>query len=203
MTAIVITADATRAALGLEQFRLGIEQRQELMQVLGAGQLESVYKTFDEEGPGWPPLSPNSLRWNKKYSAAHKLLQNTGRGRTSIGSEVDGNTVTIGTNLFYMRIQQEGFDGTQNVGAYSYTRHVSSRDSFGRLVVTNKLGRQQTVRRKLVSGVAVVSVHGFTRHLRIPPRPFLVFRPEDPQRIESQVQSFVLQKAHDAGLETG
>jgi len=198
---IVVTADASRAALGLQQFRLGLQQREQLMQVLGAGQLESIYKTSDEEGPGWPPLSPNSLRWNKKYTGAHKLLQNSGRGRNSITSDVEGDTVAIGTNLWYMRLQQEGFDGTQNVGAYSYTRRVSSRDAFGRLVVTNKLGRQQAVRRKLSSGVAVVSVHGFTRHITIPPRPFLVFRPEDPQRIESEVKSFIDNAAHEAGLE--
>jgi phage gpG-like protein len=197
----VIHIDAGRAVIGLQQFRLALAERSELMKVLGAAQLESVYKTFDEEGPGWAPLSAASLSWNKKYTAAHKLLQNTGLGRKSITVASDNSTATLGTNLWYMRLQQEGFDGTQKVGSYSYTRHTTSRDTFGRLVITNKLGRGQTVRRKLSSGIATVTVRGFSRRITIPPRPFLVFRPEDPQRIEGEVKSFVENAARESGLE--
>ena len=197
----VITIDAARATLGLAQFRLALQQRESLMKVLAVQELESVYKTFDEQGPGWPPLSDASLSWNKKYTSAHMLLQNSGRGKASIGAISDNNTATLSTDLFYMRIQQEGFDGTQNVAGYSYTRHTATRDTFGRLVITNKLGRKQTVRRKLSSGISTVTVHGFSRHITIPPRPFLVFRPEDPQRIETTVRDFAVEAARTSGLE--
>src|SRR5579863_9415557 len=178
---LVVKVNGERAALAIERFRLNLQQKEDLLNTLGAGQLQSIYKTFDDEGPGWPPLSPNSLRWNKKYTAeGHKLLVNRGLLRNSIHWTVAGNSVTIGTNLFYAPIQQYGWSGTQNVEAHSYSRHVASRDAFGRVKITNKLGNQQTVRRKLSSGVATVQVKGFTRHLTIPPRPFVIFRPEDP-----------------------
>jgi phage gpG-like protein len=201
---VVVKVDAGKVTMALAQFRLGIEQRAELMQTLGAGQLESIYQTFAETGSpagSWPPLSPNSLRWNRKYSSAHQLLKNSGRGINSIGATVSGDSVSIGTNLFYMAIQQRGFNGTQNVAPYSYTRRVKSRDTFGRTQVTNKLGRKQTVRRKLSTGVTRVNVNAFTRHLHIPARPFLVFRPEDPQRISEEVSLFLVERARQAGLE--
>jgi phage gpG-like protein len=201
MPEITVKVDASRATLSLRQFSLSLGNRSELMQAIGAGQLLSVYKTFDEQGPGWPPLSPASLSWNKKYTAAHKLLQNTGLGRSSIRVASDANSAVIGTNLFYMQIQQEGFTGTQNVGAYDYVRRAASRDQFQKRGIVNKLGRRQTVNRKVLSGIAAVHVRAFSRSISIPPRPFLVFRPEDPARIAGQVRAFVVECARRSGLE--
>lgn len=198
---VTVKADAAKAAVALARFRLSLQDRGELLKVLGAGQLNSVYRTFDEQGPGWPPLSSASLSWNKKYSAAHMLLQNTGHGRTSIGYEVSGDSVAIGTSLWYMKLQQEGWAGTQNVAGYQYSRSTVSRDAFGKVTVTNKRGHQQNVRRKLVSGVSFVTVHPFERHIAIPPRPFLVFRSEDPARMEAETRAFVVERARQAGLE--
>ncbi len=198
---VTVKVDAAKAAVALAHFRLAMQDKSELLKTLGAGQLNSIYRTFDEQGPGWPPLSQASLSWNKKYTSAHMLLQNTGKGRTSIGYEVSGDSVAIGTNLFYMRIQQEGFEGTQNVAGYQYSRAVASRDVFGIVTVTNKRGRQQNVRRKLVSGVGFVTVHPFERHLTIPRRPFLVFRPEDPARMKAETRAWAAERARQAGLE--
>jgi phage gpG-like protein len=202
---VTVKVDAGTVTMGLDALRLAIQQRDELMNVLGAGQLVSIRQTFADSGspPGsWPPLSPNSLRWNKKYTAAgHKLLINSGVGLNSIGFTATPDAVTIGTNIFYMAIQQRGFDGTQNVRAYSYTRSVKGRDTFGRVSVTNKRGKQQNVRRKLASGVGFVNVKGFSRHISIPARRFLVFRPEDPQRIAVEVSTYVAERAKSAGFE--
>jgi len=201
----VVKIDAAQVVLGLQQFRLQIAQREELMRTLGAGQLLSIYKTFDEGGSpsgSWPPLSPVSLRWNRKYTAAgHKLLMNTQAMRHSIDAKATADTVTLSPHVAYAPVQQFGFSGDQSVRPYSYNRRVRSRDMFGKLKVANKLGRQQTVRRKLVSGVTRVNVHAFTRHIRIPARPFVVFRPEDRQRIETEVKTFIVERARAAGLE--
>jgi phage gpG-like protein len=112
-----------------------------------------------------------------------------------------GNSVVVGTGLRYASVQQYGFDGDQSVKPYSYTRRQRSRDTFGNQQITNKLGRSQTVRRKLSSGIATVNVKAFTRHIRIPARPFLVFRPEDPARIQAEVEEYVKASAAQAGLE--
>ncbi len=199
---LVVKVETSRATLGLSQFRLGLQDRLPLMQTIGAGQLLSIYKTFDEQGPGWLPLNYSSKGWmGKKYSAGHMLLQDTGHGKSSIHAEADANSVTLGTNVFYMALQQKGWSGTQQVGAYDYVRRDSSRDAFQKQAITNKLGRRQTVNRKLVSGIVAVHVRAFSRTISIPPRPFLVFRPEDPERWGTEVRAFVVERARQAGLE--
>lgn len=203
MAGIQVKVDANRAALAMAAFRLGVTQREELLRVIGEGQLLSIYKTFDESGSpagSWPPLSPVSLRW-RKYSEGHKLLMDTGQMRNSIGIQVRDNRVVIGTGLKRAAVHQFGFHGSQNVGAYSYTRHSKSRDIFSRESIINKAGRKQTVMRKVASGITQVHVNGFTRHLNIPARPFLVFRPEDPERIATEVKTYLVTRAKSVGLE--
>jgi phage gpG-like protein len=46
----------------------------------------------------------------------------------------------------------------------------------------------------------MTSVSAHERHQNIPPRPYLVFRPEDPQRIRGIVVQYVNKAKHDAGL---
>jgi phage virion morphogenesis protein len=201
--AIVVKSDATNVTVSLNQFKLSLGARDKLMRIIGLGQLQSIRQTFREGGSpagSWPPLSAASRSW-RKYSTGHKLLIDTGLLLNSITFAVQGNSVVIGTGLRYAGIQQYGFDGDQSVKPYSYTRRQRSRDAFGRQQITNKLGRSQTVRRKTSSGIATVNVRAFTRHIRIPPRPFLVFRPEDPARIQSEVDEFVSTSAKQAGLE--
>lgn len=45
-----------------------------------------------------------------------------------------------------------------------------------------------------------VAVRAHERHQNIPARPYLVFRPEDPERIEEQVNLWIKEQASDAGL---
>jgi phage virion morphogenesis protein len=201
--AIVVKSDATNVTVSLNKFKLSLGARDQLMRIIGLGQLQSVRQTFREGGSpagSWPPLSAASRSW-RKYSTGHKLLIDTGLLLNSITFAVQGNSVVIGTGVRYAGIQQYGFDGDQSVKPYSYTRRQRSRDTFGRSQITNKLGRSQNVRRKLSSGISTVNVRAFTRHIRIPPRPFLVFRPEDPARIQSEVDEFVTTSAKQAGLE--
>jgi phage gpG-like protein len=201
--AVVIKSDASNVTVSLKQFRLSLEAREQLMRIIGLGQLQSVRQTFRDGGSpagSWPPLSPASLSW-RKYSTGHKLLIDTGMLLNSITFAVQGNSVVIGTALRYAGVLQEGFDGMQSVKPYSYTRRQRGRDTFGKETITNKLGRSQTVRRKLSSGIGSVNVRAFTRHIRIPPRPFLMFRPEDPARIEDEVKEYVKSSAKQAGLE--
>ncbi|MGO8759359.1 MAG: phage virion morphogenesis protein [Terracidiphilus sp.] len=200
---VVIQSNASHVTVSLKQFQLSLGTREQLMRTIGVGQLRSVRQTFRDGGSpagSWAPLSPASLSW-RKYSAGHKLLIDTGRLLNSVTFAVQGNSVVIGTGLSYAAVQQEGFDGDQSVKPYSYTRRQRSRDTFGRQQITNKLGRSQSVRRKLSSGIATVNVRAFTRHIRIPARSFLVFRPEDPARIHSEVEEFVKASAAQAGLE--
>lgn len=200
---IVVQSDASNVTVSLSRFALSLGAREQLMNIIGVGQLKSVRQTFRDSGSpsgSWPPLSPASLSW-RKYSTGHKLLVDTGLLLNSITFAVQGNSVVVGTGLRYASVHQYGFDGDQSVKPYSYTRRQRSRDTFGSQKITNKLGRSQTVHRKTSSGIATVNVRGFTRHIRIPARPFLVFRPEDPARIQAEVEEYVKQSAAQAGLE--
>jgi phage gpG-like protein len=195
---VIVKVDAAKATIGLAQFRMGIADRRELMDVLGAGQLSSIYKTFDEEGPGWLPLNFSSKGWmGKKYSAGHKLLQDTGQMRAEIHPVASADSVSLVSSLKRGRIQNFGWSGTQKVAPYSYSRRMGT----GRLLITNKLGRKQTITRKIEGPGGRVSVKAFSRQINIPPRPFMVFRPEDPQRMVSETSLFIRARARQAGLE--
>jgi hypothetical protein len=49
--------------------------------------------------------------------------------------------------------------------------------------------------------IRVGTVGAHTRHQNIPARPYCVFRPEDPQRIQSMVNGFIRRARAQAGLE--
>jgi phage gpG-like protein len=203
MGSVVIKADASRVTVALGRFAMSLADKAELLEIIGLGQLKSIYTTFEESGSpsgSWPPLSEASRSW-RKYSPGHKLLIQSGKTRNSIKSIVEGNSVVIGTGYRIAMIQFLGFDGTQSVKPYSYTRRIKSRDQYASFKITNKLGRGQTVKRKTHTGIAVVNVKAFTRHIRIPARNPLVFRPEDPERIRNEAQVWVDGKASAAGLE--
>ena len=206
MAAVVVKCDAANVTISLHKFALSLGAKEQLLRIIGAGQLKSVRRTFAEQGSpsgSWAPLSPVSLQWRKYKNGGggHRLLIDKGLLLNSITFAVQGNSVVIGTALGYAGVHQYGFDGAQNVRPYSYTRRQKSRDASGKFKIVNKAGRGQTVTRKTVSGIATVNVRSFTRHLHIPARPFLVFRAEDPARIQEETQLFVKQSAAQSGLE--
>jgi phage gpG-like protein len=73
----------------------------------------------------------------------------------------------------------------------------------GRSRITNKLGRSQIVNRRIAGPRNQLRVHvaGHSRHQNIPARPYLVFRPEDPERLQSAADAFCVRAAEAAGLE--
>jgi phage virion morphogenesis protein len=206
MASVVVRADASGVTVSLRKFALSLGAKDQLLRNIGLGQLESVRQTFAEQGSpsgSWAPLSLVSLQWRKYKNGGegHRLLIDKGLLLNSITLAAEGNSVVIGTALKYAGVHQCGFDGAQNVRPYSYTRRQKSRDASGKFEIVNKLGRKQTVTRKTVSGIATVNVRGFSRHIHIPARPFLVFRPEDPARIHEETELFVKQAAAASGLE--
>ena len=199
---IRIDADKVRNALGRFAAAMQPARRQKLMQSLGDAQLVSIYRTFAEEGSpagSWPPLSAATLSWRKRKPGG-KLLIGRGILRNSIRVVADTVRAVIGTGIRYAEVHQFGWSGAQKVGSYSYTRRVKQRDRLAAVAIVNRNGRQQRVRKKAMSGVAFVTVRPFTRIIRIPARPYLVFRPEDPSRLQQMVDTWAAQQASDAGL---
>jgi phage gpG-like protein len=208
-----VQVDSDRAQIALGKFRLSLEQNGELMQQLGMSQLLSVRRTFREQGSpagSWMPLAPSTIRRNPKlYGAGHKLLILSGRLLNSIRIYQERpSQVLIGTSLVYAAVQQfgsrdRGFGvgprtleeekATVNVGEHSYFR-VSHELGVGKLG-----GRRRRIQGPRNARQVLVSAH--TRHQNIPPRPYLVFRPEDPERLAGIAGRYVAQARKNAGLE--
>ena len=203
MAAFVVKTDASQVTVSLQNFALSLSGKDQLLSIIGLLMMKSVRQTFRDSGSpsgSWPPLSAASRSW-RKYSSGHKLLILSGLLLNSVNFAAQGNSVIIGTALSYAGVHQFGFDGTQSVKPYSYVRRQQSRDVFRKEGIVNKLGRKQTVKRKISSGVATVNVRAFSRHIHIPARPYLVFRPEDPGRIQEATETWAKQSARQAGLE--
>lgn len=224
MSTELVQVEKDRVVVALGRLRLSIRDNEELMRQIGASQLVSVRRTFRDQGSpanSWAPLSPNTIKRNpKKYGSGHKLLIDKGILLNSITYAPFTGGVVIGTNLAYARVHQEGsadrrgaaigpqakIDGRSvRVGRHSYMRTRRNRqgDKFGKIDrYTSEGFKIVGKRRKLVSGISInqTDVKEHTRYQNIPPRPYLVFRPEDPARIRALVVAYVNKAKRDAGL---
>lgn len=109
----VNTADILRMLSGYET---RAEDLTDAMNEIGQYMISRTMKRFKEEGPGWPPLSPATIRNRKRNRRGIvKILQDTGVLRGSIGSpsrqgiyEVGGREVKVGTTVPYAAVHQFG-----------------------------------------------------------------------------------------------
>jgi phage virion morphogenesis protein len=212
MSAEVIQVDDANVKVALAKFRLSLAQKDELMFQIGAAMLVSVRRTFREQGSparSWAPLAPSTVKSNpKKYGSGHQLLIDSGHLLNSIGFKTEPGAVVIGTNLKYAAVHQFGSrdrgsvgvgprtqamqDATVNVKEHSYARLSAS---LGKGKIGNRSLNVRGPRNQVKINVA-----GHTRHQNIPARPYLVFRPEDPQRIQSLVNGYIRRARSAAGL---
>jgi phage virion morphogenesis protein len=219
MAALRVQVDSDGAARALGQFAANTSagKRVQLMKTIGAGQLVSVYRTFSEEGSpagSWPALAASSVKRMKGSAGGHKLLIQSGRLRNSIRVQAEQSKVTLGTNLSYAGVHQFGSrdrgagQGPQariagrDVSVGKHESHWMQRRGLRGVSIVDKNGNRRTVIRKEVGPLQrkSFSVGSHRRFQNIPARPYLVFRPEDPGRIEQQVQLFYVAQAKDAGL---
>jgi phage gpG-like protein len=207
----VVQVDDGKVVVALGRFRLSLAQNEELMKQIGASQLLSVRRTFRDQGVpagSWVPLAPSTIKSNPRiYGAGHKLLIRSGRLLNSINFQAQPGTVTIGTNLKYAAVHQFGSRdrsvaigpktsaesaATVGVKTHGYFR-LSSELGVGKL-----RGRRRRIQGPRNRQLVIVGAH--RRHQNIPPRPYLVFRPEDPARIRGIVSRYVADAKEQAGL---
>jgi phage gpG-like protein len=164
------------------------------------------------------PLAPSTIKSNKRrYGAGHKILVGQGTLMNSVTWKARPGQVIIGTNLKYAAVHQFGSRDRGSIGfgprtkdqqaatvevkEHSYDRLQASLGT-GRERITNARGRSQLVKR-LVAGprnASRVGVRSHARHQNIPARPYVVFRPEDPGRIQSLVNAYIRRASSAAGL---
>jgi phage gpG-like protein len=133
----------------------------------------------------------------------------SGRLFGSITYKVTGNMLMIGPDVPYAAVHQFGsrdyrgnFTGPLNRPeheAYEAERvgvPMHGRQLFGTVIAKTKGGRNKKIRE--VQGGVLVGKH--QRHQNIPPRPYLVFRPEDPQKMAEGIQGYLAERAGRGGL---
>ena len=208
----IVQVDATKVTVALGRFRLSLSQNEELMEQIGASQLLSVRRTFREQGVpagSWVPLAPSTIRSNPKiYGSGHKLLVRSGRLLNSIRCQTRPGSVVVGTNLKYAAVHQFGSrDRSHAIGPKSKVESETTvgvkAHSYTRLSGELGVGHLPHAGRRKIQGprnATSVNVRAHARHQNIPPRPYLVFRPEDPTRIRGIVERFVAKAKADAGL---
>jgi phage gpG-like protein len=209
-TDISVLVGDRNVVLALDRFTLSLQQNEELMREIGASQLLSVRRTFREQGVpagSWVPLSPNTIRRNPKlYGAGHKLLILRGMLLNSITFRTIRGGVVIGTSLKYAAVHQFGSRdrgvaiGPQTEAESKETVYVGPHTrAYTRELGTGKLGgRTRRIQGPL--NRRTIAVMGHTRHQNIPPRPYLVIRPEDPARIRGIAVAYIDRARKSAGL---
>lgn len=131
-----IKYDVTDFERGLGDLIKKLENRQPLMREMAAAMHDAVEENFAQQGrPEWAGWKSNAY-WAKRRGG--KILQKSGRLASSINEYSDNDSATVGTNVVYARIHQEG--GTINIPARSqrayYKQHKDG--SVGNRFVKNR-----------------------------------------------------------------
>ncbi len=127
----------------------------EALRAVGVLLSAAAKKRITEGGlPPFEPLNTATLKRRRGGGEGGKILMDTGIGRRSVTTEVQGVELFYVLNK-YMAIQNFGFQGIVSIGVHR--RKVKSRNV--------------TRGKKKSSGVAFVKAH--TRKMNLPARPFL------------------------------
>ncbi len=106
---------------------------------------------------------------NSKQNKGRALLIQSGKLRRSIRIiEANSTTVTVGTNLPYAKVHNEGYSGTQTVQAH--TRNIKYKAHYSDLSSKNAKGKYKT---RTKTQTYESKVQSFTRRMRTPKRQFI------------------------------
>lgn len=119
---LVIKYDISDFERSLGELINRLEHREPLMRELAAAMGDAVEENFKSEGrPAWMGWSPAYA----KKRVGGKKLQKSGRLASSITQQNDNDSATVGTNVAYARIHQEG--GTINIPSRSQRAYYRQR----------------------------------------------------------------------------
>lgn len=144
-----------------------VEHQQRALKVIGAIGRESVRSNF---GAGGRPQ-----KWPDIKNRSGQPLRDTGRLQNSIGAEVKGDTVYIGTNVVYAPVHHFG----------------AKKGSFGTTVA--KVKEHTRIR-----GGKSITVRAHNRKMKlpwgdIPARPFLLLQDDDVVEIKAILVDWIME----------
>ena len=157
----------------LEALRQDLDRRDQLLGEIGRTLAASVRKRFETmrqpDGKRWKPLSTSYLRRKKKNK--DKILTLEARLRNQIIHQIQGDTVTVGTNVAYAAIHQ--FGGTIDIPEQTVTRKRGTKGkNAGRFMPS------ATTAKHAVYSTFTIPAHQVT----VPSRPFLGLSEGDGRR---------------------
>ncbi|WP_410757253.1 phage virion morphogenesis protein [Erwinia psidii] len=153
-----------------------IQKRRPMMRALAGDMIDAVEENFAQQGrPAWAGWSPRYARKRK----GGKILQRSGRLAASISSHSDNDSASVGTNVVYARIHQEG--GTVNIASRSqqayYRQHKNGR-------VSNRFVKKS---KSNYSEWNTIGAYKIT----MPARPFLHLTESDIERLEETAADYI------------
>lgn len=159
----------------LGEFISKLEHREPLMREMAAAMGDAVEENFRNQGrPAWAGWSPRYA----KTRVGGKILQKSGRLAASISQFSDNDSATVGTNVKYARIHQEG--GEIKHQARSQTLHFKQHKNGevgNRFVKKSKSNFSQTV-----------AVGAYK--MKMPARPFLHLTEQDIEGVEETAAAY-------------
>jgi phage gpG-like protein len=211
--AVSVFVDDAGVLVGLGDFNATVSDKNNLMSIARGLMLASIIRTFKDEGSpakSWVRLAASTLK-KKGYTAGHQLLRMRGHLWGSITSVISGGVLTIGTNIPYAAVHQFGskdrLGGSIGAQARIAGRSVGVREhsftrafkQYGSKQITDKLGRSRNVRVRNTDKIVEGRVGAHERFQNIPARPYMVFRPEDPENLRSAFEAYLGGRAVSIG----
>jgi len=153
-----------------------IQNRKKAMEAIGVLARESVRTNFEVGG------RPN--KWPAPKRRDGQPLLDTGKLKNSIGKQVDGDTVYVGTNVVYAAVHHFG----------------AKKGSFGSFAV--KVDAHQRIVKeafgKELKFPVAATVKGHTRNVKlpwgnIPARPFMLLQQEDLGDINELLSNWIME----------
>ncbi len=172
---------------GLEQLRRNLDKRDamldELGQVLAASTRQRFRTSTAPDGSKWKALNPKTLKRKKNK----KILVESTELVGSIHHEVQGDTVTIGTNVKYAGVHQ--FGETVQVPARQGSSKVGTKGkNKGRFMKASSKAKH-----------AIVKTYTVPAHERsFPARPFLGLSKSDEKQVVDIVKKHVARAVEDS-----
>ncbi|EOC9365103.1 phage virion morphogenesis protein [Enterobacter asburiae] len=165
-----LKVDLSAYDAGLLKLIRSTKQRHDLMTALAGTMLDAVEENFQQQGrPKW-------LGWSPAYAkkrGSGQILQKTGRLAASIRAAITNDDATVGTNVRYARIHNEG-------GVIKHEARTT--DLYFKQYKNGSVSRQ-FVKKRNSNFVQSATIGAHT--VNMPARPFLQLIAEDIKELES------------------
>lgn len=165
-----IKIDLTAYNTTLDKLLRATQQRYGLMTALAGSMLDAVETNFEQQGrPKWMGWSPAYA----KRRGPGQILQKSGRLAASIRAAVTNDEATVGTNVRYARIHNEGGE----------IRHgARTQDLYFKQYKNGRVGNR-FVKKRNSNFVQSATIGAYT--VNMPKRPFLQLIDDDIRELEN------------------